>query len=124
MDLKNKVGVLNERFHNLKMTYEALKPEFSEYIKDKNIPLSERWEVFLAAPEFIKNSAPYIQDFEVDGLELAWFDSPFYYEKCADVLMTDVIFDLEDREFCSEEAVNLLKEQILEANLHSFCLDW
>lgn len=102
-----------------------LKSDFEVYIADRTIPLDTRYQFWEFSPDCLKNQKSCIQNLELDGTEIYWFDAPLYENRGADILMTNLFDRLsEEPDIYPEDAVNALKEEILEKNLHSFTLDW
>lgn len=98
-------------------------------IKDKNIPLEERWEMFVDAPNFWKVHKSYQANFRIERkIEMEWFDC-FCCEKYETIEMVDIVeqiedfIDDEDYSWTTELQIELM-EEILEQNLGSFVLDW
>lgn len=67
LDVKTQVDLLNNEI-------EFLKPLFEEYIKDKSIPLDERWETFKKANNGLSYHKPFWVDFPGDEHEISWYD--------------------------------------------------
>jgi hypothetical protein len=55
--IKDRVNLLNNEI-------DFLKPAFEAYIKDKSIPLEERWNVFITANDALSNHSTYIDDLQ------------------------------------------------------------
>lgn len=109
----------------------SLSKRYVEYIRDKSIPLNDRWEVFKEAPKDWKNQSNWVQQFEVERKlgEISWYDD-FYIEKNQTVDMVDIVERLEDdptRFFNKGWTLELIvefKEEILQENISSFNYDW
>lgn len=109
---------------NLNKHIESLKPYFEEYIKNQNIPLEERWEMFLRSNDCLSKHINSIFHFPFilpSGQELN--DSLLKDCSRGRFLMKDIV------EFsCSEqwenEFLDKIKEYILEQNVKSFDFDW
>lgn len=55
--------------------------EFETYIKNKTIPLQERWSNFIAAPEFLKNTTAWVHYFKAfKDFEEGEFEREVLYE--------------------------------------------
>ena len=109
-----------------------LKEVFSDYIKDKSVPLEDRWEVFCAAPDdfSIHEGCQYHFDREEDDFgEISWYDD-FYYDRHQTVHMESLIDKIQDKvndRFSPKwnlEVLQNFKEEILSKNLKSFVNDW
>lgn len=48
----------------------TLKPEFEVFIADKTVPLEQRWQVWLDAPDSLKNTGGWISDGRLKAFEL------------------------------------------------------
>src|SRR5512139_1306993 len=111
-----------------------LKDRFLAFIKDKDVPLDERWETFKEAPnEFLVHDLSVVT-FEAEKLlprkEIVWYDGDFYIERYQVVHMTDFIedmcadkIDMEEPGW-TQELVDAFKEEILQTGLGSFEYDW
>ena len=113
----------------VKAASDKLKPAFIEYIKDRTVDLNTRWDFWLAAPVEMKQTGGWVEHLNFDGDEISWFDGPLYKERGSIVSMPDLIEILEDYagyepEKYPQEAIEQLKEDILEQNLHDFTNDW
>jgi hypothetical protein len=113
---------------------QKLKSLLETLLKNKEIPLEQRWELFLRAPDAFKNTHPWIihPEEDIPGLtEITWFDD--YYDKHETVVLSDWVERIEmDHGHKPNDAymqskykhLDDIKEWILERNLHSFILDW
>ena len=104
----------------------SIKADFAAYIRDKDIPLEERWKFFEKAPNFIKEQDSYIHTFKWEQKhgELVWYDD-FYCDRYQVVDMDMIIDSMLDRdEKYTKEMVEDMKEEILSENLGSFINDW
>ena len=107
------------------------KKKFEEYIKDKSVPLEERWEFFCLAPGFLKERDGSIVNFKVlDDCNIEYFEGDMYYQKYEEIHTESLVERLEEElEELSErgltrEGIDEIKEEILSQNLGSFKLDW
>lgn len=113
-----------------------IKPEYVLYIKDRTIPLEERWNVFQHMPEFMKQSGgwvEYIPILEDSGIE--WYDD-FYIDRYQTVELNKIIERIKeelDDEYKGDlyekikdipNLVDEIKEWVLENNIYSFINDW
>ena len=48
----------------------TLKPEFEVFIKDQSVPLEQRWNTWLDAPDSLKNTGGWIRDGRLKAFEL------------------------------------------------------
>ncbi len=120
--MKEDIEILIEKKNDLKAAASVLKERFETWLKDKSIPVDERWDLWLRAPSEIKNHSSFIEHFKFRGEEISWYDD-FYEQKGATVMLENVIESIaEDEE--EIEPINNLKDQILERNLESFIYDW
>jgi hypothetical protein len=112
-----------ERVEDLNKQIEAIKSEFAAYIADKSIPLDERWEVFMNAPDNLQGSSPWIQRFKGLPKDFVGYDGPVYAERYQTVdveYILDVISEIDP----SKIDVVAFKEDVLSKNLYSFKYDW
>lgn len=108
-----------------------LQVEYVAYIKDKSIPLADRWEAFCAAPTEFQEHESWIQHFDSEELlpngEINFYDD-FYVEKYTEVYMENFIANIEEdpdyHEDWTPEIIAAFKEEILEKNMGSFTFDW
>lgn len=113
-----------------------VKADYLAYIKDRTIPLEERWNIYLQMPDFMKESdgwVEYIPIFEEHGLN--WYDD-FYLDRYVTINLVDIVERLEEAlteeyPLCFEEKVRQIpniveevKEWVLEKNILSFINDW
>lgn len=123
------VDVLKENIAHLERQIKETKAEFSEYIKDKNIPLKERWKLFKKAPDYLKKHESWIMNFDAESLledgEIVWYDD-CYVERYSTVDTTSMIewFSESDRKKFTKDFIEALREEILQKNLGSFVNDW
>lgn len=116
---------------------EQIKQAFVTYIKDKSIPLEERWKTFGAAPFEFKNQDSSVVYFKVENTlsegEIVWYDD-FNIEKYETVEMFQFINrQIEDlaspyrdknKEQFTLEFFTAFKEEVLDKNMHSFKFNW
>lgn len=121
--MKNKIKTLNR-------SIAETKKEFGLYIKDTSIPLKDRWDLFVDAPDCVSVMTDWIQDFKIEN-----FDPRKQYE---DLSRRENVFavDFVDRVTESfsykktlsdeqiEEISNKIKEHFLSKNLKCFQYDW
>lgn len=142
---------------------EQMKPEFKAMITDKSIPLDERWDMWQAAPNSIKDTSGWIsagrlECFRLLGYEprdaIAYEGGLVWAERYETFVMPDLLDSIIES-YCEGDAiveeleelgitidwdqdyddiiaksprlsafVVAYKEEVLAANLHSFCFDW
>jgi hypothetical protein len=107
-------------------------------LADKDLPLEERWELFVNSPDMLKNHRSDIVHFKcIDkGGYFDWQQGTFNYERYETVNLVDVIHRLEHsgdyflkkkpgKEFLADpKFIEEFKEEILSMNLASFVYDW
>ncbi len=111
------------------------KAQFAETIKDKQIPLEERWKLFEETPLYIKGFEPWVERFIFSGEQIAFYDD-FDVEKGSTVDLHDIVQTLTEQlshdghynpiELTEANILDLdaLKEDILQRNIGSFVYDW
>ena len=124
-------------FQDIELKRQKLKEEFAQYIAAKNIPMCDRWQVFIAAPEYLKDKHDWIIhtkdipgfSIEIDSeyrgkfVNLEWavesFESDMEFEiNWAKENGTDYVPEV------TREQINALKEYMLENNIMGFTYDW
>lgn len=94
--------------------------EIKSKLKDKSIPLEERWECYLKVEEYLEIDNFYISIPDMDGEEITYYDH-LYCDKYATKQCSIIVENLEDY---SEEAVNNLKEHLLQTGYGGCINDW
>jgi len=139
-EVKASIDSLNEFIDQFQEAVKLAREKFILVIKDKSIPLGERWELFKKAPTELKNNGSWIESFkalnEACGGEVSWYDD-FCKERHETVHLVDLVSDVEwciendqvDRGYCKAffdkpELLDKFKEEILEKNIESFEYDW
>lgn len=115
---------IDEMYDALKK-FKILKKELKDYclgyLKNKNLPLEDRWNLFVEN----KNLFPidnYIMHFkELDSNNIDYYDD-FGYEKYQLVPLVELIESLDDG--WPDVNLNNLKEEILEKGYSGFIVDW
>ena len=102
----------------------SLKRDFSAYIKNKDIPLDERWEMFKTAPDCLSEHSKWIEHFPETFQE---FERNLYQQH--DRGRFESIHIVEDYlgdnpEKWSKESIDEMKEHFLKENLKTFDYDW
>jgi hypothetical protein len=133
--VKTEIELVNRAVANLQKT-------FCEVIKDKTIPLNDRWDLWRGAPSDLKAHDSCVVHFDIEDKvgEISWYDD-FYIERHETVDMFDLIERIrEDVKYgamdyaytkritkkfveCSE-LLDEWREEILQMNLESFEFDW
>lgn len=129
-----------DKIAELKKNTDNLKSEFCQYITNTEIPLADRWEVFIDAPYDLKNHEEYIITAKSEGLKYVmdnWFGRSSVYSRGNTIDMAILFVDCVhggeihpssfDYEMDEEKAMELLSEaleEVLRNNLGSFCYDW
>lgn len=80
---------LDDAFTKVKEIVKAAKIHFEEWIKDPSYPLDERWEAFLEAPDYLKNTTLWIYHFKAF--------SDFNNEYGLNELERSVLYEYENR---------------------------
>lgn len=140
MSIIHKIEEYNRRKNQLQTEAQNLKKEFEAVIVNKEIPLLERWKIFINADDDFKNHSDWIHSAQSDGMQYImdnWFDAPEVYGRGKQIDIADMLCDCVGEEefypenFCRtksiEDAMILLEqalEEILSENLGSFCYDW
>lgn len=119
---------LKEDIKTINFLIVSAKEDFFKYITNKEVPLSERWELFTQAPSYLKEHSGMMEHFQVlDNLGIDYFDE-MYYEKYERIETYSLAERLEEEllgeKGLTQEKIDEVKEQILEQNLGSFDLDW
>lgn len=106
--------------------------DFEEYIKDQDIPLTERWELFKWAPNWLKGTLSNIigMDEIMGNRDLVMYEGPIHAERYQTMEFATIIESLEENYEPGEvEAkynvrIDDIKERILAANVATFVYDW
>jgi hypothetical protein len=137
LSVKTRVAIINEKI-------EDLREDFANYIKDKTIPLKERWTVFANANDALSNHEPWIFRFKSINMDKELNLQGSAPEICGIgrvFKVTDWLEELYEREFFAWEKSESrdrtdsewevifkffepLQEEILENNIKSWCYDW
>jgi hypothetical protein len=120
----------------------SVKTDFAKVIRDKSIPLDERWELFKNAPSEFKNHNQWIYDFTLKGMSSRFsLWQEYEVERHSHVDLIDIIGMVEhdvnahnkgeELEYCfTEKLVKIpdiviqMKEELLLGNMASFTYDW
>lgn len=113
---------MKEKVENYLNLQNEIRIELKEYVKDKSIPLDERWELFIMCE--LGNNEPYIEHFN------SFNDDELFAElelSRNEVVTSESIIDLLDTNIYGEYLYTTLddvKEEILDKFITSFKLDW
>ncbi len=114
----------------------ALRAKYLDYITDMNIPLADRWEVFVEAPYEFQEHRAWCFTFETERMlpskEINWYED-FGVERCNTVYSRDLIegtlpmflsnIFLNDP-IKAQLVLEAFRIEILDTNLGSFVYDW
>lgn len=123
-----------QRISYIQNDIDSIKEDFANTIKDTSIPLAVRWDLFVEAPDYLKNHESWIMRFDEFDFDVADQD----YERHRQIQMNDVIEGMEENEYWEanpeaeelpenyvfSEKISKFKEHILSENLGSFIFDW
>lgn len=144
---------MKDQIDDLMLHITQVKMDFVEYIKDKKIPLEDRWNLFMEAPNILSESGAWIQHFHnIDDFdEDTYYEGKSRHETCHvvdvvehafyqldDALAEEIrLLDLSDPDDLKEieekkqeyeartkKTQTELKEHFLANNLKSFEFDW
>lgn len=62
----------------LEQAMKDAKPEFEAYIKDQSLPLSQRWQLWLDAPDSLKNTGGWFSDGRLEAFKLLGYGTDKY----------------------------------------------
>lgn len=122
---------LTEKIKKIGKEVESLKKDFAKFVKDKSLPLDERWGLFVEYGRIYGGEGSWVQHFKVEQKlkhkEICWYDD-FYVERRQTVELPQIIESIEEN-LCedsdwTEELVVEFKEEILDKNMYSFTYDW
>lgn len=129
-----------EKMEKIQNSFEAMKPEFEKFIKNKTISLEERWSVFVKTPSEMKTNCSYTPEFTSLPADFIMYEGPVHMDrgetKTAIELFEGIkesLQDIEDDMYCGSHLnqkelykvdLDKLKEEILEMNLGKFSYDW
>lgn len=118
---------------NMADTIEAgvkkLKGLLESYIKDKNVPLEDRWEVYSTLPAHYFDESRWVMDYDFAGTDIVWHDD-LYMEKYETVDNLVIIERIENKlEYeklngGTEEDILQLKEDMLQSGIRRWTYDW
>jgi len=128
---------LNEKLKALQAQRQELRVELEETLKNREVPLEDRWELFEEHGESILETTGWIEHFKTldqasKGSSFDYCDE-FYVERRQELTYVFIIERLEDRldnkfyenDTClTEEQINELKEEMLQTGHCGFVNDW
>lgn len=119
--------------------FSTLKEKFEAYIKDRAVPLDERWNAFKIADSNLKNDESWIVDFDSLPEDFIMYDGPVHADRHQIIETIDIVHRVEELQGLKKDDygfgnrnhteamkvdLNHLKEEILEMNLECFQYDW
>lgn len=120
-----------EKIQLAEAEYKKVAAEYSRYITDKSIPLWDRWETYMNAPDGMKYKKDYIVKFNHEILKQLYKGHSRYItiNICAgivDIVHNGIIY-LDnlyvDGEFSDQDVMDAM-EELLECNISTFINDW
>lgn len=125
---------------NFEAELDLVKLELESYIRDKSLPVSDRWDVWKKAPDCLKNQKCFYYDMYLDGgcLTDSLSDDYSRHETINTADFIDRIVEIKYFEYTENvpedkcpnidtwepEGMDMLKEKILADNMGSFIYDW
>lgn len=118
---------MKEKIEQFLKEKEILTEELKEWVKDKSIPLEERWEVFVKSE--LGERISYYEQFE--GVESDGYYDNYYIEKYQTVT-TGQLFEIASKptytnkepELNTQEQKDSFREDVLDKFIKSFENDW
>ena len=125
---------INTKIRQMELNVASVKLHFEKAITDENVPLEVRWDMFVNAPSYLKNTE-YNMCSEWDeffGKDYVMYDGEYHVERHSFVVAADVIECAEENKaYESDEGhvwnrfdIDEAKEKILAANLYGAKYDW
>lgn len=128
---------IQTKIRQMELNVASVKLHFEKAITDESIPLEVRWELFVNAPSYLKNTKFYMcsEWDEYFGEDYVMYDGPYHVERYSFVVAADVIENAEENKAYYEDFpkignewdyfdINEAKEKILVANLYGAKYDW
>lgn len=125
---------IQTKIRQMELNVASVKLHFEKAITDESIPLEVRWELFVNAPSYLKNTKFYMcsERDEYFGEDYVMYDGPYHVERHSFVVAAEVIESAEENKaYESDEGhvwnrfdIDEAKEKILAANLHGAKYDW
>lgn len=109
-----------------------VKKLFEQFIRDKSIPLDDRWAIFVNSLDSLKNHYEWIIQWVSPEIEdgMQYEGGIMYWEKCETVkaeraieAMWEYISEDNFHEI-TEEMISSEMEMLLSKNIGSYCYDW
>lgn len=110
------------------------KIEFESFITNKNVPLDQRWNLWVKAPSELKNKSSSIEYFkEIDSDQIMYEGELVHTDRYQTIEMVLAAENYEwklkyprptDVHEYTQEGLNRFKEEILNRNIESFIYDW
>jgi hypothetical protein len=140
MSLVEKMKEYDKHKAALEVEAKQLKRDFELYIRDKSIPLVERWAFFESADDAFKNHSRWIITASSKGLKYVMdnrFDAPEVYGRGKQIFTARIFeecvwdgqlwpenfaYDMDKEK--SEKLLTEALEEVLQKNIGSFCFDW
>jgi hypothetical protein len=91
---------------------------FATYLRDKTISIDERWDAFLEAPIYVKDTS---HSYVPNWIKMGWIDYPYARGQ---IIHTDTFIEEMIDNDLSPDLIEYVKEEILQHNLGCFCYDW
>ncbi len=122
------MSTIAEKIALINHEIEVLKPDFAEYIKDRTIPLQQRWYLFSIANDRLSKNDIYLVHFE-DKIGESDIENmgdsrnrgeTIYTVEWVEGLVEDMSSEFDE----PDNMLDPLREEILQKNLKSFCFDW
>lgn len=133
----------NEQTEIIKNMQKQLVDAYHMILKDKGISTTERWDFYKNAPSVYKETTCWIETYEkleLNPNRFSWYDD-FNVDRYQTVNMVNIVEKIESRlkdykedsrkiqetfmPFVNDpNALNELKEEIMEKNIESFVNDW
>ena len=125
---------IQTKIRQMELNVASVKLHFEKAITDENVPLEVRWDMFVNAPSYLKNTEYSMCSAwdEYFGKEYVMYDGQYHVERHSFVVAADVIESAEDNKADDEYEgrtweyfdINEAKEKILAANLYGAKYDW
>ena len=124
---------LIEKLQDIHKSIKAFEPVVKEYIKDKTVPLEDRWEVFKSVPQGMLEDS-WVMHYDFAGSEICWYDD-HYIDKYASADNVNIIRHYEEKigldpghynynAKVTQETVDQLKEDMLQSGVRYWENDW
>lgn len=116
------IDEMYEALKKFKILEKELKEYCLNYLKNKNLPLEDRWNLFVENKNLfpVNNWIMYFKELDSNNIEYYEY---FGFEKYQTVSLVELV-DLVDGAGCSDVNLDELKEDILEKGYSAFIFDW